>query len=200
MEQRRQAASARASRERRPRGEVSGLQRPAGWVGDRREHRGIPVARVEWPQTAERREALAKDVRARAVLGVYARAAIRGRARVGRIRQVRSPMPGCSAHVRQRPPGAIMRAASVGGRRISNSHPRLSRSRLRSTRVWCRSRVPGRRSVCHGGTQIPGSRADLTQAMKSRDKLRTATLRMLLAAIQTEEVSGKRRESSPTTR
>jgi uncharacterized protein len=34
-------------------------------------------------------------------------------------------------------------------------------------------------------------RADLTQAMKSRDKLRTATLRMLLAAIQTEEVSGK---------
>ncbi len=34
-------------------------------------------------------------------------------------------------------------------------------------------------------------RADLTEAMKSRDKLRTATLRMLLAAIQTEEVSGK---------
>jgi uncharacterized protein YqeY len=29
------------------------------------------------------------------------------------------------------------------------------------------------------------------EAMKSRDKLRTATLRMLLAAIQTEEVSGK---------
>ena len=34
-------------------------------------------------------------------------------------------------------------------------------------------------------------RADLTEAMKSKDKLRTATLRMLLAAIQTEEVSGK---------
>lgn len=34
-------------------------------------------------------------------------------------------------------------------------------------------------------------RADLTDAMKSKDKLRTATLRMLLAAIQTEEVSGK---------
>src|ERR1700752_782662 len=34
-------------------------------------------------------------------------------------------------------------------------------------------------------------RAGLTQAMKSRNKLRTATLRMLLAAIQTEEVSGK---------
>jgi uncharacterized protein len=34
-------------------------------------------------------------------------------------------------------------------------------------------------------------RSDLTQAMKNQDKLRTATLRMLLAAIQTEEVSGK---------
>ena len=34
-------------------------------------------------------------------------------------------------------------------------------------------------------------RADLTTAMKSRDKLRTATLRLLIAAIQTEEVSGK---------
>ncbi|MGZ5376513.1 MAG: GatB/YqeY domain-containing protein [Mycobacterium sp.] len=34
-------------------------------------------------------------------------------------------------------------------------------------------------------------RADLTAAMKSQDKLRTATLRMLLATIQTEEVSGK---------
>ena len=34
-------------------------------------------------------------------------------------------------------------------------------------------------------------RADLTAAMKSQDKLRTATLRMLLAAVQTEEVSGK---------
>jgi len=34
-------------------------------------------------------------------------------------------------------------------------------------------------------------RSDLTAAMKSQDKLRTKTLRMLLAAIQTEEVSGK---------
>lgn len=34
-------------------------------------------------------------------------------------------------------------------------------------------------------------RADLTRAMKDQDKLRMATLRMLLAAIQTEEVSGK---------
>jgi uncharacterized protein YqeY len=34
-------------------------------------------------------------------------------------------------------------------------------------------------------------RTDLTAAMKSRDKLRTATLRMLLSAIKNEEVSGK---------
>lgn len=34
-------------------------------------------------------------------------------------------------------------------------------------------------------------RSDLTDAMKSQDKLRTATLRLLLAAVQTEEVSGK---------
>jgi uncharacterized protein YqeY len=34
-------------------------------------------------------------------------------------------------------------------------------------------------------------RADLTDAMKTQDKLRTATLRMLLAAVQNEEVSGK---------
>ena len=34
-------------------------------------------------------------------------------------------------------------------------------------------------------------RADLTTAMKSQDRLRTATLRMLLAAVQTEEVAGK---------
>ena len=34
-------------------------------------------------------------------------------------------------------------------------------------------------------------RDDLKTAMKARDKLRTATLRMLIAAIQTEEVAGK---------
>ncbi|HUO38316.1 MAG TPA: GatB/YqeY domain-containing protein [Mycobacterium sp.] len=34
-------------------------------------------------------------------------------------------------------------------------------------------------------------RSDLTEAMKSHDKLRTATLRMLLAAIRNEELSGK---------
>jgi uncharacterized protein YqeY len=34
-------------------------------------------------------------------------------------------------------------------------------------------------------------RADLTSAMKARDELRTATLRMVLAAVSAEEVAGK---------
>jgi uncharacterized protein len=34
-------------------------------------------------------------------------------------------------------------------------------------------------------------RSDLTDSMKAKDKLRTATLRMLLAAITNEEVAGK---------
>lgn len=34
-------------------------------------------------------------------------------------------------------------------------------------------------------------RADLTASMKARDETRTATLRMILSAISTEEVSGK---------
>ena len=34
-------------------------------------------------------------------------------------------------------------------------------------------------------------RADLTAAMKGRDELRTATLRMVLAAVSAEEVAGK---------
>ena len=34
-------------------------------------------------------------------------------------------------------------------------------------------------------------RTDLTTAMKSRDELRTATLRMVLAAVTSEEVAGK---------
>lgn len=37
-------------------------------------------------------------------------------------------------------------------------------------------------------------RADLTMAMKAREKERTGTLRMLLAAIQTEETSGSKHE------
>jgi uncharacterized protein YqeY len=47
------------------------------------------------------------------------------------------------------------------------------------------------RSVCVMAELKNRLRADLTEAMKAQDKLRTATLRMLLAAIQTEEVAGK---------
>lgn len=36
-----------------------------------------------------------------------------------------------------------------------------------------------------------GLQADLTAAMRSRDELRTATLRMALSAVTTEEVAGK---------
>jgi uncharacterized protein YqeY len=50
--------------------------------------------------------------------------------------------------------------------------------------------TPGR-SVCVMAELKDRLRTDLTTAMKSQDKLRTATLRMLLAAIQTEEVAGK---------
>ena len=46
--------------------------------------------------------------------------------------------------------------------------------------------APHQRSVCAMAELKDRLRVDLTAAMKSQDKLRTATLRMLLAAIQTE--------------
>ncbi len=46
-------------------------------------------------------------------------------------------------------------------------------------------------SICGMAELKDRLRSDLTQAMKAQEKLRTATLRMLLAAIQSEEVSGK---------
>ena len=42
--------------------------------------------------------------------------------------------------------------------------------------------------------------SDLTDGMRARDELRTATLRMALTAITNEEVAGKVAMSSPTTR
>ncbi len=45
-------------------------------------------------------------------------------------------------------------------------------------------------SVAPGGVLKPRLRADLTIAMKARDELRRGTLRMVLAAITTEEVAG----------
>ena len=49
--------------------------------------------------------------------------------------------------------------------------------------------LPGR--VCAMSELKARLRADLTAAMKSQDRLRTATLRMLLLAVQTEHVSCK---------
>ena len=48
--------------------------------------------------------------------------------------------------------------------------------------------VPGWGGARHLKEQL---RADLTTAMKARDELRTATLRMVLTAVTAEEVSGK---------
>jgi uncharacterized protein len=46
------------------------------------------------------------------------------------------------------------------------------------------------RSVCVMAELNDRLRADLTAAMKSQDKLRTATLRLLLTAIRNEEIAG----------
>ena len=43
----------------------------------------------------------------------------------------------------------------------------------------------------HGRTSRTSLQADLTDAMRARDELRTATLRMALTAITNEEVAGK---------
>jgi uncharacterized protein len=59
-------------------------------------------------------------------------------------------------------------------------------------RAWLSVSGPGAaRSVSAMAELKSRLRADLTDSMKAQDKLRTATLRMLLAAIQNEEVSGK---------
>lgn len=70
-------------------------------------------------------------------------------------------------------------ALPFGGGGISQSWPQVAVSSALARSVWSMAELKAR------------LRADLTQAMKSQDKLRTATLRMVLAAIQTEEVSGK---------
>jgi uncharacterized protein YqeY len=67
----------------------------------------------------------------------------------------------------------------VGGQRLGALAETSTAGWTRRCSVWLMAELKDR------------LRADLTTAMKSQDKLRTATLRMLLAAIQTEEVSGK---------
>ena len=69
---------------------------------------------------------------------------------------------------------------------VSRDGPRPQR-RAAISSVW----APRRRSVWPMAELKDRLRADLTTAMKSQDRLRTATLRMLLAALQNEEVAGK---------
>jgi uncharacterized protein YqeY len=63
--------------------------------------------------------------------------------------------------------------------------------RRRRRESWASADSTHDGSVCVMAELKDRLRADLTAAMKSQDKLRTATLRMLLAAVQSEEVSGK---------
>lgn len=65
-------------------------------------------------------------------------------------------------------------------------HPRYG-----SNRIWTCEPTTAPRSVSAMSELKARLRTDLTAAMKAKDKLRLATLRMILAAIQTEEVSGK---------
>src|SRR5262245_27678288 len=74
---------------------------------------------------------------------------------------------------------------------MSNSCRRTSRFPRLSTRGSSARTPRPRRSVCVMAELKEQLRADLTSVMKSQDKLRTATLRMLLSAIKNEEVSGK---------
>ena len=67
----------------------------------------------------------------------------------------------------------------------------MKRSAADLGRVTSTTEGGPRRTVCGMAELQERLRTDLTAAMKSKDKLRTATLRMLLAAIKTEEVAGK---------
>ncbi len=95
-----------------------------------------------------------------------------------------------------RHPGNRAAACSPGGAAVKVDHGSHTVGHpVISQRARClRARPSDRgaaRSVSAMAELKSRLRADLTGAMKAKDKLRTATLRMLLAAIQTEEVSGK---------
>ena len=145
MEQRRQAASARAPRQRRFRGEVSGLRRAVP-LGRRacREHRGIPRCTVEWALTAKRLEALQKEVRTRAV-----RDAVTTRAGVRRRARARPDSAG--RHRRRRDARHATRKWSFGG--------------LHAGRGRWRSAGRGARAAAHRG--VGGGR----RALRCRDRL-----------------------------
>lgn len=88
------------------------------WVGEHVANtEGFRVARVEWALTAKRREALEKDVRARAVLDAVTRAQQYADALgLGQIRPVAIGDAGMlGTRPESGPQGALMRAAAVGG-------------------------------------------------------------------------------------
>ena len=87
------------------------------WVGEHVANtEGFRVARVEWALTAKRREALEKDVRARAVLDAVTRAQQYADALgLGQIRPVAIADAGMlGTRPESGPQGALMRAAAVG--------------------------------------------------------------------------------------
>ena len=88
------------------------------WVGEHVANtEGFRVARVEWALTAKRREALEKDVRARAVLDAVTRAQQYADALgLGQIRPVAIGDAGMlGTRPESGPQGALMRAGAVGG-------------------------------------------------------------------------------------
>ena len=92
--------------------------------------------------------------------------------------------------------GRASRAVVVAGRRVvgspADAPDDVAHQPILSARgVFLNVLRSSTGSVCAMAELKDRLRSDLTEAMKSQDKLRTATLRMLLAAIQTEEVSGK---------
>jgi uncharacterized protein YqeY len=110
--------------------------------------------------------------------------------RVSRIRRI----SGRTVATRLVSAGWVVRRRRAHQVEPPSRSPTLSLARMAP---YCRA--PGHFSTCRGPARSVSAmaelksrlRADLTDAMKAKDKLRTGTLRMLLAAIQTEEVSGK---------
>ncbi len=169
------------------------------WVGQHVANTdGFRVSHVEWALTSKRRTELQRQVRTRAVEDAVLRAQQYADALgLGKIRPVAiadAGMLGASLHpggrCRSRPParGARLPAGGAGRRTAAGAHRGVGGGRRAVRR---RGRRGTRRSVCVMAELKDRLRADLTAAMKSQDRLRTATLRMLLSAIQTEEVSGK---------
>lgn len=89
---------------------------------------------------------------------------------------------------------AAARSPSAAAVVVDHGFHTVERRVISQRATWLRASASDRgpaRSVSVMAELKSRLRADLTAAMKAKDKLRTATLRMLLAAIQTEEVSGK---------